>query len=37
VGKVDPSGAATTRRRTVEDELADPTPFELLLERASTA
>jgi len=37
VGKIDPSGAATTRRRTVEDELADPTPFELLLERASTA
>ena len=37
VGKVDPTGAATTRRRTVEDELADPTPFELLLERASSA
>jgi FMN reductase len=37
VGKVDLSGAATTRRRTVEEELADPTPFELLLERASTA
>jgi len=37
VGKVDPTGAATTRRRTVADELADPTPFELLLQRASTA
>ncbi|WP_395657965.1 FMN reductase [Nocardioides sp.] len=34
MGKVDTSGAAR-RRRTVEDELADPTPFDELLRRAS--
>ena len=34
MGKVDASGAAR-RRRTVEDELADPTPFDELLRRAS--
>jgi FMN reductase len=33
VGKVDPSAR---RRRTVEDELADPTPFAELLRSAST-
>ena len=32
VGKVDPTAR---RRRTVDDELADPTPFEELLRRAS--
>jgi len=34
VGKVRPQESAA-RRRTVEDELADPTPFEELLRRAS--
>ena len=34
MGKVDPSGVAR-QRRTVEDELAEPTPFEQLLRRAS--
>jgi len=34
VGKVDPAAAAR-RRRTVEDELADPTPFAELLRVAS--
>lgn len=34
MGKVDASGAAR-RRRTVEDELADPTPFDQLLRQAS--
>lgn len=34
MGKVAPSGAAR-RRRTVEDELADPTPFEQLLRDAA--
>lgn len=34
VGKVEPSGTAR-RRRTVEDELAEPTPFEELLRQAS--
>lgn len=34
MGKVAPSGTAR-RRRTVEDELADPTPFEQLLREAS--
>jgi FMN reductase len=34
VGKVDPAAAAR-RRRTVEDELADPTPFAELLRAAS--
>lgn len=34
VGKVSTPGAATSRRRTVEDELADPTPFEQLLRQA---
>ena len=34
-GKVSSRDAATTRRRTVDDELADPTPFETLLRRAS--
>ncbi|WP_182523435.1 FMN reductase [Nocardioides dongkuii] len=35
-GKVDASGTAH-RRRSVDDELADPTPFEELLRRASQA
>lgn len=35
VGKVNPVDAATTRRRTVEEEFADPTPFDQLLRRAS--
>lgn len=34
MGKVDPAGVSR-RRRTVEDELADPTPFEQLLREAS--
>ena len=34
MGKVDASGAAR-RRRTVEDELADPTPFDQLLRQAA--
>jgi FMN reductase len=34
MGKVDPTGAAR-QRRTVEDELAEPTPFEQLLRRAA--
>jgi len=34
VGKVDPATAAR-RRRTVEEELADPTPFAELLRAAS--
>ncbi len=36
---VPPAGVATepTSRRTVEDELSDPTPFEQLLRRASVA
>ena len=33
-GKVEPTGAAR-RRRTVEDEFAEPTPFEELLRNAS--
>ena len=37
VGKVSPTGAATTARRTVEAELADPTPFEVLLQQAGAA
>ena len=35
MGKVDPT--APRRRRTVEDELADPTPFEELLRRSGEA
>ncbi|GAB3788605.1 FMN reductase [Nocardioides ungokensis] len=34
-GKVTAPDAASTARRSVEDELADPTPFEELLRRAS--
>jgi len=35
MGKVSAAGAAVTRRRSVDDELAAPTPFEELLRRAS--
>ncbi|MCR6030941.1 NADPH-dependent FMN reductase [Nocardioides sp. zg-579] len=35
VGKVSPADAAGPVRRTVDDELAEPTPFEELLRRAS--
>jgi len=34
-GKVTAADAASTARRSVEDELVDPTPFEELLRRAS--
>lgn len=34
VGKVSRSDAATSRRRSVEEQLADPTPFDELLRRA---
>jgi len=37
VGKINPTGAVSTGRRTVEDEFADPTPFEFLLKHASAA
>ncbi|WP_028644248.1 FMN reductase [Nocardioides sp. URHA0020] len=35
IGKVSPVDGGGTRRRTVEDELAEPTPFDQLLRRAS--
>lgn len=35
VGKVSPADVAGSRRRLVEEELAEPTPFEELLRRAS--
>ncbi|MBC9731653.1 CE1759 family FMN reductase [Nocardioides marmotae] len=35
VGKVSPADAAGSVRRTIDDELAEPTPFEELLRRAS--
>jgi FMN reductase len=35
MGKVSAVDASTSRRRTVEDEFADPTPFDELLRRAS--
>jgi FMN reductase len=35
-GKVSPTDRSTSRRRGVEGELADPTPFDELLRRAST-
>ena len=35
MGKVSPVDGASTRRRTVDDELAEPTPFDQLLREAS--
>ena len=35
MGKVSAVDSGPTRRRTVEEEFADPTPFEELLRRAS--
>lgn len=35
MGKVSPVDSAVAKRRTVEDEIAEPTPFEELLRRAS--
>ena len=34
MGKVSPTDAATSRRRTVDEEFADPTPFDQLLRQA---
>ena len=34
MGKLSPTDAATSRRRTLEEEFADPTPFEQLLRQA---
>ncbi len=34
MGKTSPADAATTRRRTVDDEFADPTPFDQLLRQS---
>ena len=36
-GKVSAADSSTARRRTIEDELADPTPFEHLLREAGAA
>ena len=36
-GKVSAAGSSTVRRRSIEEELADPTPFDQLLSRAGTA
>ena len=36
-GKVSSTDSVSTRRRTLEDELADPTPFEQLLREAGAA
>ena len=36
MGKVSLTDPATSRRRTVDDEFADPTPFDQLLQQASS-
>jgi FMN reductase len=37
IGKATPTDRANTRRRTLDDELAEPTPFDQLLKQASAA